>query len=104
VYNKYFVDHAYTISISNNTNNYKEYLISYAYPDTSIPFNQSLIAGIRPYSIAFLDNNKYWVNVIKNTATDKISIIYFATDTLLKYPGYTVRVKKKILCRKDYST
>jgi hypothetical protein len=56
--NRYLVDHAYTISSSNNTNNYIEYLISYTYPDTSIPFNQSLIAGIRPYSIAFLDNNK----------------------------------------------
>ncbi len=87
----------------NNTDSYASALLSYQYPDTTIPDSYDRLVGVPPRDFSYFDSRKPWEQVFETLPKDTFSIFYFSLDTIQAYDWQTIWSEYKILKRVDVS-
>ena len=98
-----FVERVYSIKVINNGTTGIAALLSYQYPDTTIPDNYNRVGGILPNDFRYLDSQKPWKDVFQQLPKDTLSLFFFSIDTLKTYNWQKIRNENKILTRLDLS-
>lgn len=98
-----FVERVYSILVTNNSDSYASALLSYQYPDTTIPDSYNRLGGVPPRDFSYFDSREPWKEVFKDLPKDTLSVFYFSLDTIQAYDWQTIRNEYKILKRVDVS-
>jgi hypothetical protein len=96
-------DHAYAITVTNNSPHNIQYITSYNYPDTTIPGLQNQLITVGVNNSTFIDSKEEWGSVISKTPGGKMSFFFFSPDTIAKYGWPVVVSNYLVLTRKDLS-
>lgn len=90
--------------VKNQTNRQVNYLVSYQYPDTTIPDNYNGLGTVPALSYTPEDIKKdSWTEVFDQFPSDTMTVFIISTDTLIRYGWQQVRSGYKILKRYDLS-
>lgn len=98
-----FAENVFRIKIANNSADTVTTLVSYQYPDTTIPDRYDRLGGIRPNDFRYFDSREPWKEVFKDLPKDTLSVFYFSLDTIQAYDWQTIRSGYRILKRVDVS-
>jgi hypothetical protein len=93
----------YSFKLRNNTDKSISVLISYLYPDTSMPNTPEFLGGINAHDWRYIDSDKPWAEVIIDLPNDTMSIFFIDNDSLSLYGFGTIRESLNILDRFDVS-
>ncbi len=92
------------LNVNNQTSRGLIINISEAYPDTSIPLNNSKMFGVPPGSkTGKVFKGKKWSDVFARTPKDTLSVFLFSSDTVVVYSWDEIRSGYKVLKRFDLS-
>jgi hypothetical protein len=94
-------EHAFSISVINNSPQLVTYTASLIYPDTTLPLDKNLLRGLPANDTVPYDSHAEWSNVLKGTPGGKISFFFLDLDTVNAYAWDKVRAGNKIIIRKD---
>jgi hypothetical protein len=99
------LDRNYSIWLQNNASYEIWYLLKYNYPDTVLPQSNSnvrtLLSGKKDYIIG---NTHKWEDTFNDFfPNDTLVIFFFNSDIINSYNWETIRLKYKILERREYS-
>ncbi len=98
-----FVEAVYRMKVFNNSALNIAALLSYQYPDTTVPENNDRLGGLLLGTYRYFDSKKPWEKVFEELPKDTLSIFFFNVDTFSTYDWQVIRKEYKVLERYDLS-
>lgn len=97
-------ERVYSFWVENKSDKPVYFLVSYIYPDTTIPDTYNEIGLVSPNSKNPIDSDKKWEEVFKELPADTLSVFIFSSREAISINNWQeIRSEYKILKRYDIS-
>ncbi len=96
-------ERVYRFWVENKSDKPVYFLVSFTYPDTTIPDTYNEIRQVSPGTKNPFDSDKKWEEVFKELPADTLSVFIFNSDTINNTTWEEIRSGYKILKRYDVS-